>query len=104
MRCLNKIHISGNVVDLIHFGATPTGTAACTFYILSDRPQFGPPTKVKVNVYGGKLVEVCQRRLKIDTHILIEGELMNRDVDDLVTVEVRVHEIFFYDFLSRASA
>jgi single-stranded DNA-binding protein len=102
VRCLNKVFMSGEVVDLIHYGETPNGTGACTFYVVSSRPQFGPPTKTKVNVYGGKLVDICKHRLRLGNHIMIEGELMNRNAaHDLVTVEVRAHELFFYDQASR---
>lgn len=99
MRCLNKIYISGEVVDYIHYGETPSGTKACTFYMLSQRPQFQAKVKVKVNIYGDNMVRVFRLRASCEdrTRLLVEGELMNRTGDDLVTVEIRAHEIFFQD-------
>ena len=94
-RSINRVMISGDVEDRIHYGSTPSSTSACSFYLLAHTPPFSD-TRVKINCYGAGLVNVCKRFLSVGSHVLIEGELLNRQ-DREGSVEVRAHRIIFYN-------
>jgi single-stranded DNA-binding protein len=99
MRGINRVIISGNVGGQMSFKATGNGSAACSFFLASDRHSSGGAVVsawVKINAYGDNFVRICRSRLEKGVYVLVEGELMNRDGPQLgELVEVRAREIIF---------
>jgi single-stranded DNA-binding protein len=90
MRGINKVIISGNVSEEVHFASGPRDSFLCTFYVASDRHAQGAvsTTWVKVNVYVDGLVKLCRTRLRKGTYVMVEGELTSRG-------EVKARELIF---------
>lgn len=106
MRGLNKIVISGNVGGRINSNHTKNGTKAYSFQLASDRHTKGViiTVWVKINVYRADLVNVCDAKLHEGCYVMVEGELMNRDLGEVRDiVEVRAHELIFIDTKRRES-
>ena len=98
MRGINKVVLSGNVGGGIKFEETTKGIPSCSFQVASDRHAHGEVVTawVKINAYGPGLVTTCKTRLKKGSYVIIEGELMNRDVRGYKElVEIRAREVIF---------
>lgn len=97
MQAFNKVIISGDVTGRTQFGKTRDGVPACSFWIQSDRQDLGPNAFVKVNAYGDSLVTLCREELKKGLHVIVDGELMNRRLQNQdPLVEVRALTLAFY--------
>ncbi len=89
--------VSGNVSGDIRFGRLPDESPVMSFSMASDRKtESGVITAwIKVNVYIGPLVDICQQRLTRGSYVLVDGELMNREGQHGKLTEVRAQEIIF---------
>lgn len=90
MRGINKVIVSGNVSEDVHFVSGSRGEFLCTFYVASDRYAQGTvvTTWVKINVYVEALVKLCRSKLQRGTYVMVEGELTSRG-------EVKARELIF---------
>lgn len=98
MRCLNHTTVSGEVLDRIMFASTSAGVPACGFMlaVTSYRPNKRKmSTRVKINVYGDGLVELCKSHLVKGLYLVVEGELMNREGQYGDLTEVRALQLIF---------
>lgn len=97
MKGINKVILSGNVLDNIEYGRMTNNAEACSFQVASDRhTSSGVVTAfVKVNVYVEGLIRICRMKLIKGMYVLVEGELMNRDGKHGDLTEVRAREIIF---------
>jgi single-stranded DNA-binding protein len=50
---------------------------------------------VKVNIYIEPLINICRDRLAKGCHVIVDGELMNRDGRYGKLTEVRAREVIF---------
>lgn len=92
---INRISLSGQVVQQIYFNATPNGEPAGSFFLRSERRKDGRviAVRVKVNVYGESLVSVCRVKVVSGAYVVVDGELMNRNGKTEELVEVRAHTV-----------
>lgn len=93
--------LSGTVLD-VQFSRTSKGYDVCTFTLDATRPgREGREVTayVKVNVYVKGLVESCKDRLDlVNSYVLVDGELMNRDLSrNDTTLYVRALDVLFLD-------
>ncbi len=98
MRCLNRVIISGEVLERIVFANTTTGAPACGFLLASTsyRPNKRKTTvRAKINVYGDGLVDLCRQYLVKGLYLVVEGELMNRDGQYGDLTEIRALQLIF---------
>lgn len=97
MKGLNKVFLSGLVLDSANYGHVGNGSEACTFRVVSDRHGSNGVVSacVKINVYVEGLIRICKLKLFKGTYVLVEGELMNREGQHGDLLEVRAREIYF---------
>jgi single stranded DNA-binding protein len=111
---INRVVISGNVGHNIARSTTRNGTAACSFFIASEREMMEAPagsgetvtTWIRVNAYGPRLANICANLLRKGSYAIVEGELMNRrgDRGDDQLLEVRAHDIVVVTDAGRGAA
>jgi len=94
MRGANTVVVSGNVGEILHSFTKTSKKAACSFMVASQQSQMSV-TWARINVYGIN-AEKCKERLFKGDYILVEGELMNRRVEQKDSLlEVRGLKITF---------
>jgi single-stranded DNA-binding protein len=104
MKGINKVFLSGNVLENIEYGRVGNGSEACSFQVASDRHTANSivTAYVKVNVYVEGLIRICRMKLAKGVYVLVEGELMNRDGKHGGLTEVRAREIIFLSRVEEA--
>lgn len=96
-RGMTAVNVLGNVTGRIQYANTHSGAPVCSFDVISDRHGKGEVVSVlsKINVYSSGLVDTCRRLLQKGQRVLVVGELMNRDGQLGLLMEIRAREVFF---------
>lgn len=95
MNGINRFVGSGYATAVKFDQTKVRGDRVCSFILIMPEDR-NNKTKVRVNVYGGA-VEACDRFLKDNVYVIVDGKVMNRHCrqkDDTVT-EVRCEDIKF---------
>ena len=103
---INRLILSGKIRGTPTFQSTKNSkTSACSFSVTSEREGDRKVVSctVKVNAYGENLVPLVERYSDKGVYVIVEGELMNREVKGLsensarpvIFTEIRAWNLIF---------